>query len=81
MNDSHPVIEKARKPGFVPSVRVLSRRSRKNAVKSRYHRFVDDEENSKTNMKELEVLLLINSSVIDVCLQIYGDAGSGRSLY
>ena len=65
--DSYPVIEKARKPAFVPYVCVFSRFPQKNASKSRYHLFVDDEENSKTSMKELEELLLINSSVIDVC--------------
>ena len=81
MNDSHPVKEKARKPGIVPSLSVFSRFPQKNAPKSRYHLFVDDEENSKTSMKELKELLLINSSVIDVYLQIYGNAGSGRSLY
>ena len=81
MNDSYPVIEKARKPGVVPSVRVFSRFPQKNASKSRCHLFVDDEENSKTSMKELEDLFLINSSVFDVYLQLYGDAKSGISLY
>ena len=50
-------------------------------VRSRYHLFVDDQENSKTSMKELEELLLINSSVVDDYFQICGDVGSGRSLY
>ena len=81
VNDSHPTLEKARKPGIVPFVSVFSRFLQKNAPKSRCHLFVDDEENSKTGMNELEELLLINSSVIDVYLQVYGDAGSGRSLY
>ena len=81
VNDSLPIIEKARKPGILPSVGVFSRFLQKNAPKSRNHLFVDDEENSETSMIELEELLLINSSVIDVYLQVYGDAGSGRSLY
>ena len=81
VNHSHPTIKKARKPGTVLLAGVFSRFLQKNVPKSRYHLFVDDEENSETSMNELKELRLINSSGINVHLQVYGDAGSGRSLY
>ena len=47
----------------------------KNAPKSRYRLFVDNEENSETSVNELEdVLEEINSSIIEVYLQVYGVA-------
>ena len=72
---------KARKAGIAPSASVFSRFLQKNGSKSSCHLFADDEENSKTSMNELEELLLINSTVIHVYLQVFGDARSGRSLY
>ena len=40
----------------------------------------EDENNCRINKNVSEVLILINSDVISVDLQIYGDVGSARSL-
>ena len=57
----------------MPFVSELSGFLQKIAPKSRRHLFVDDEKNSKASMSDFEELLSINSSVIDVYLQVYGD--------
>ena len=63
---------------------VLCHLTQENALEkpgTRYHLFMDAEENPKNCMRVLEELHLDDYSVTDVVLQVFGDSGSSRSLF
>ena len=79
--DDTPTKRHVVRPGIVPSHSEIASSLRRNGPVSRYPIFKEELENCRIDERTLEMSVLINLDVIIVYLQLYGNAGSARSLY
>ena len=78
--DDTPTERHVVRPGIVPSHSEIASSLRRNGPGSRYPIFKEELENCRIDERMLEMSVLINLDVIILYLQIYGNAGSARSL-
>ena len=68
------------RPGIVPSHSEVASSLRQDGPGFRYPILKEELENCRIDERTLEMSILINYDVIIIDLQIYGNAGSARSL-